>query len=208
MPARKKSVLGRRSVASAQQTRERILNEAQKYFATVGYNEALNTKIATAAGITAAALYKHFKSKSEIYSAVCQRAEDQIGAINMAAIKNCVEPLDALNKMLDINLKEYRRDPSLQNFLSKVPIEVAHNPELALPLAEKISFKLQEQIIDLIKKGQSQGKITKAISAAGLSQMYVSSLMGIALSGARNGKEVFVESIKAFKLMLNAELFL
>lgn len=204
---RNKPVLGRRSVADAQQTRERILNEAQKYFAVVGYNEASNTKIAAAAGITAAALYKHFKSKSEIYSAVCQRAEDRLSELNAAAIKDCEDPREALNRLIDSDLKEYRQNPSLQNFLAKVPIEVTHNPELALPLAEKLSNKLQEQIIALVRKGQKEEKIAKSVSPEMISQMYVSALMGIVLSGARNGMDVYIETIKAFKMLLNGSLF-
>lgn len=207
MPARKKPAFGRRSAADAQKTRERILNEAQKCFSALGYNEASNTKIAAAAGITAAALYKHFKSKSEIYSAVCQRAEDRLSELNTAALNGCDDPREALHRLIDAGLKEYRKNSSLQSFLAKVPIEVAHNPELALPLAEKLSNKLQEQVIAIVRKGQKEGKIAKTVSPEMISQMYVAALMGIVLSGARNGMEVYVETIKAFKMLLNNTLF-
>ena len=207
MPARKKPVLGRRSVADAQQTRERILNVAQHYFSTVGYNEASNTKIASAAGITAAALYKHFKSKSEMYAAVCQRAQEQLSATHFESIRDCKDPREALNRIIDNGLREYYKNPSMQSFLAKVPVEVAHNTELALPLAEKISNTLQEQIIEVIRKGQKEGNISKSVSAEMISQMYVTTLMGLVLSGARNGMEIYVETVKAFKMMLNGTLF-
>lgn len=48
-------------------TRERILNSAELLFAEHGFDRVTMPMIATASGITAGAIYKHFDSKSDLF---------------------------------------------------------------------------------------------------------------------------------------------
>ena len=54
-------------------TRERILNEALKLFAKKGYDAVGVAEIADAVGIKAPSLYKHFKSKRDIFDSIIER---------------------------------------------------------------------------------------------------------------------------------------
>jgi TetR/AcrR family transcriptional regulator len=63
------------SVVSAQSTtRETILRETATLFAMDGYSGVSMRDIANAAGITPAALYHHFRDKSELYRATMEFA--------------------------------------------------------------------------------------------------------------------------------------
>lgn len=52
---------------STELTRKRILEAAEKEMLRVGYQKASMRKIATGAGVTVGALYKHFQGKEEIF---------------------------------------------------------------------------------------------------------------------------------------------
>ena len=55
-------------------TRERILEAAERLFATRGYAETTLREIAAQVGIQNPSIYKHFDTKAEIYDAVLERA--------------------------------------------------------------------------------------------------------------------------------------
>jgi AcrR family transcriptional regulator len=57
-------------------TRERILVQAERLFADRGFNGVTMPAIAEASGITAGAIYRHFKSKAELFFNVVRRAVD------------------------------------------------------------------------------------------------------------------------------------
>ncbi len=55
-------------------TRERILVQAERLFADRGFNGVTMPAIADASGISAGAIYRHFKSKAELFFHVVRRA--------------------------------------------------------------------------------------------------------------------------------------
>ena len=62
--------LGRPTACDGVDTRERLLVEARRCFATEGYDATTNKNLAKSAGITTAAIYHYFPSKIEMYVAV------------------------------------------------------------------------------------------------------------------------------------------
>src|SRR5579864_851652 len=57
---------GKRALDAIESTRERILAAAARLFAENGFEGSAMPAIAKASGITAGAIYKHFKSKGEL----------------------------------------------------------------------------------------------------------------------------------------------
>lgn len=68
-------------------TKQRILDEALTLFAEKGYANVFVGQIAEAVGIKAPSLYKHFKSKQDIFNAILdemkKRYEEQASGLNM-----------------------------------------------------------------------------------------------------------------------------
>lgn len=58
-----------------QNTKKRIMNEAVKLFACRGYDGTSMEAIAARAGIKAPSIYKHFKSKSDVFDAILREME-------------------------------------------------------------------------------------------------------------------------------------
>lgn len=61
-------------------TKERILHEALRLFSEKGYEAAGVEEIASAAGIRAASMYKHFRNKRAIYDAILEEAAERYRA--------------------------------------------------------------------------------------------------------------------------------
>lgn len=60
--------------------RERILNAAYLLFIRHGYAEVSMQQIADAVGLTKATMYHHFRSKDDLFAAVCRRETERIQA--------------------------------------------------------------------------------------------------------------------------------
>jgi AcrR family transcriptional regulator len=61
----------------AAQRREQLIEVATKIFAEWGYSAATTAAIAEAAGVTEPILYRHFKSKQELFVAITQAMSEQ-----------------------------------------------------------------------------------------------------------------------------------
>jgi TetR/AcrR family transcriptional regulator, transcriptional repressor of aconitase len=70
---------------AAESTRERILGSAARLFAEQGFSRVSMPEIARASGITAGAIYKHFKSKADLLFQVATRALQSIPLFVQAA---------------------------------------------------------------------------------------------------------------------------
>ncbi len=198
---------GRPRAVESANTKENVLDAAQACFAENGMAATTNAIIARRAGVTASALYNHFASKSDLYVAVFERAEKAVLTSHQEAIANRDNSVDALIATLDASEKLFAQDPSLPSFISKVSVEIAHKPELALPLAEKMSGKVQKLLKKIIRQGQAKGEISKEVSAEVISQMITACTMGLAQSGARYGPRLYHTSMQAFKALLMGQLF-
>jgi AcrR family transcriptional regulator len=69
----------------AESTRERILGAAARLFAEQGFSQVSMPEIARSSGITAGAIYKHFKSKADLLFQVVTRAVQSIPLFVQAA---------------------------------------------------------------------------------------------------------------------------
>lgn len=70
---------------ASESTRERILGAAARLFAERGFSRVSMPEIAEASGITAGAIYKHFKSKADLLFQVVTRAVQSIPLFVQAA---------------------------------------------------------------------------------------------------------------------------
>ncbi|MDO5558632.1 MAG: TetR/AcrR family transcriptional regulator [Oscillospiraceae bacterium] len=62
---------------STENTKKKILTEALKLFSRYGYEAVSVEQIASAVGIKAPSLYKHYKSKRDIFNSIIKTMDDQ-----------------------------------------------------------------------------------------------------------------------------------
>jgi AcrR family transcriptional regulator len=83
----------------APQRREQLMEVATKLFARNGYEATTTAAIALAAGVTEPILYRHFKSKQELFVAIVKAVSDQTMRHWQALIANVKDPAEQLRRV-------------------------------------------------------------------------------------------------------------
>lgn len=123
-------------------TKQRILKEALTLFAKKGYEAVSVAQIADAVGIKAPSLYKHYKSKQDIFDAIlaemAERYEKQAASMQM----NGVEANQDIALFLKVSEKQlidmakqlflyFLHDDYMSKFRRMLAIEQFHSKELS-----------------------------------------------------------------------------
>lgn len=111
-------------------TRERILGEALKLFSIDGFKAVSVRAIADAVGIENSALYKHFKSKREIFDAIVEIQKEKYLA-QCSQITADIRGIDSVKKSC-LSMFEYQtQEESIVAFRRMLLIEKFKDPEMA-----------------------------------------------------------------------------
>lgn len=120
-------------------TKEKILTEALALFATKGCSAVCLSEIAEAVGIKTPSLYKHYKSKEDLFRSCVEVFAERMEAIRSdirlpgsKAPSLSYETIseDQLIGIADALFLFYLRDPVASGFRKMLLIERYHNPEL------------------------------------------------------------------------------
>lgn len=96
----------------ANDTKERILNEALRQFSQKGYDGTNIRELTASLGLVKSSMYKHFKSKEEIWNALLDKMiayyNDRFGsAENLPPVPDTLEGLVAMTmKMVDVTIHD------------------------------------------------------------------------------------------------------
>jgi len=187
-------------VASQYKTevRERILESAIDTFSQYGFDKTRMEDIAEAAKLAKGTLYLYFKSKEDLFYAICERdlnkLEDQLS--NMFATKE--DFLSDVGTFYD-NYRKMTHDG--EKVIIEALAESSHNPKLRKTLYEQ-KMKIYHTIIkylDLkIEKGFFRKGIDTSAIATGLVALYdgltINNLSGI---NEPYNKKAWTETVKA-----------
>lgn len=84
-------------------TRQRILDESLTLFAEKGFSSVTVSDIAKAVGIKAPSLYKHFKSKQEIFDSCMEIVTERIDQVRNNVYLSSMKNQKDLSKIIDYN---------------------------------------------------------------------------------------------------------
>jgi AcrR family transcriptional regulator len=129
-------------------TKQRILDAALTLFSVNGYESVSVAEIADAVGIKAPSLYKHFKSKQEIFDAIIEemdaRYERQAASLQMDGREAALdkELYEQINESTLIGLglslfHHFLHDDYTSKFRKMLTIEQYNNDELAKMYAKR-----------------------------------------------------------------------
>jgi TetR/AcrR family acrAB operon transcriptional repressor len=122
----------RRTKIQAANTREQLLDAAERVFRERGVANTSLTEVAAAAGVTRGAVYWHFKDKADLFTAMCQRASLPLDAMLEAAGATVHDnPLAALRALAVGGLTRLATDPRTQ-----AVFEVVFKTELTGDMAQ------------------------------------------------------------------------
>jgi AcrR family transcriptional regulator len=93
------------TTTSAPPRRERLLTVAATLFADRGYHDVGIDDIGAAAGISGPGIYRHFAGKQALLEVLCDRGMTQMLDGAQSAVVGQVEPLAALEALLDLHVR-------------------------------------------------------------------------------------------------------
>ncbi len=181
--------------------REQIAEAALSIVVEKGIGAVTVRRVAEAVGISAAALYRHYKNKGDILAAVLEEHHGIHLASARRARAEATSPMDALRIMYTDIMKlvaRYRALPVI--FLSDVLwFEEKRLRDLKIKQHEAI----RATIIEFIRQGQEQGEIRSDIRPQELFVHYLGLVAMPALMCARSPEDVDLER----QIAANWELF-
>jgi len=153
-------------------TKRKILDAALTLFSEKGYTNVFVSQIAEAVGIKAPSLYKHFKSKRDIFNAILDEMkanydrqaqsldidgnDSAVDAMTFAAVSE-----DGLVQMGMSLFRFFLHDDYTRKFRKMLTLEQFHNPELAQLFSRQYiddSLKYQSAMFALLcRKGLLRG---------------------------------------------------
>lgn len=77
-------------------TRQKLIRAASKEFALKGYDGATLEEIASAVGIKAASIFKHFSGKQALYDAILAELQETLAVPSEQFMKQSDEPIEAI----------------------------------------------------------------------------------------------------------------
>lgn len=196
--------VGRPPGKASAETRAAILASACEEFVRVGYERATNKAIAAKAGVTAAAIYQYFASKSELYLAVM--AENQ--ELLMPRLRATVDAAPSARAALVGMMREHllvEQNLVATRFLAAIPIEMQRHPELAAAVVAQPGT-IFDLVLQVIRRGVREGEIARD-RAEQVVAAYIAGQIGLAIHMSTMPPDHARAAVDGFIALLEGRLF-
>jgi TetR/AcrR family acrAB operon transcriptional repressor len=173
--------MGRKTKVQAADTRERLLDAAERVFLTQGVVRASLTTVAAAAGLTRGAVYWHFKDKADLFAAMCERATLPFDAMLGQVGAPQDEPLGAVHSVAVATLTRLANDSRMQAVFEIVCDKAELTGELATIAAhqERDRRAGQANLQALFEQAVSSGQLPADTDTALAAWLVHAALSGI-----------------------------
>lgn len=199
--------LGRPSGCEGVDTRNRLLIEARRSFATEGFDATTNKSLAKSAGITTAAIYHYFPSKVEMYLAVFMDVQSLVCRTIEDSVSGDREIVENISSMVDALAALTKREPAVVAFVLSVSAEAHRHPEL-LKAVVPVGGQIGGILLKVAQAAVDRGEVHSEISARSLEDMLMVVLAGLArFNMVYRDANRTAELIKSMKILLAGEAF-
>jgi AcrR family transcriptional regulator len=154
-------------------TRERILAAAERLFAERGFTGVSMPAIATAAGITAGAIYKHFESKEQLFFNIVRRAVEAAPTTTEAEGLAGPAALAAI-----VGAYTTRRLKRVRQLAVEIHYAAAQNAQVRRLLKSSLERDIGG-IAERIAEAQRAGEIDASIDASMTAAAVMTLIMGL-----------------------------
>ena len=171
------------SCAPGSRNRNTFILAAKPLFAARGFEGVTMRDIANRLGVTQAALYYHFRSKSELYLAVLEKAAAGPSQKIREAAGEKSSPSERMRAGILALLREFARDADLSRLLMRTVID--EDQDRGRVLGEKIfaeGFRFFRGEASALRPGLDPGETASAVIAA-CTFPYAASGLGTHLAG-------------------------
>lgn len=167
--------MGRRAGLTADDTRTAILDAAADEFARHGYEGARLARIATAAGLSAGAIYNHYRAKDDLLLAVVERST----ASSMLEVVEAGSTADHLAAVA--HLLEQPADEA--PLLAELILASRRDPDAGRALLDELG-EAERQTADRLRGAQARGELAADLDAEAMARFSVMVGLGSLLVSA------------------------
>ncbi|WP_188820751.1 TetR family transcriptional regulator [Brucella endophytica] len=173
----------RRTKAEAWETREAILDAAERVFLKNGVNQSTLAQIAQCAGVTRGAIYFHFKDKTDIYKSIVDRIrfpeEDLIERAARADTE--VDPLDVLYHALVSCFHLFAEDERQQRVFTIINQRCEYVGELtdALGRLYELNTGIHQLFVRLMQACERRGMLSSDWTPDDAARALMAAMSGI-----------------------------
>ncbi len=166
----------------AAERREQLLDRAADLFSERGYARATTSELAKAAGVTEPIIYRHFKSKRDLYVALIERTGKETLAQWEADLDGAADPADRLRRLLGDNpMVSAKGKGPYRVFLQS--ISEVDDESIHAAVSEHIA-SVHAFIVREIKAAQDARQVTDKFSADVIAWMLLHIGMGYGVMSA------------------------
>jgi AcrR family transcriptional regulator len=202
-PRRSGRSLGRPPGVRAQDTRAKLIDSAATLFAGNGFEDVTLADIASAAGLTAPAIYKHFRSKDELFVATVAGMYQEIAIAFQAAAAGSGSWQQKMLQILDTATLIYSEDGAQQRLGIVAQQKAGQNPDRF-----KTISNAHRSVVQVFRDIAAQAVTSGELPAHSDCKVYGDLMAAVVLNGlagaispTHHSQADFQYLVDAFKLM-------
>ncbi|MDX9912294.1 MAG: TetR/AcrR family transcriptional regulator [Phycisphaerales bacterium] len=146
----------------AAQRREQLLDCAADLFARNGYARATTSELAKAAGVTEPVIYRHFKSKKELFVALIERTGERSMQAWRDHLKDAPDAGERLRRLIGDNPMVSPRQRAAYRVVLQ-SISEADDPQIVKALSDHIT-SMHAFLRDEVERAQDEHRVTARFS--------------------------------------------
>lgn len=194
-----KKKAGRPTDADSAQTRRRILQCAQVSFAEKGFDGTTNKEIASAAGVTPAAIYHYFPSKADLFVGVCDQISDTIVSSISDIASRTGTLVDKVNFLVEASTALGKSQTPAMVFVTGMWHEALSHPEVREGTS-RMQTAFRAAITDIVKSADDEGRLLDGTTAEAFADFLGSVLSGF---GRMNGYGQHERQVQAGQTLMH-----
>lgn len=166
-------------MATAAETREKILETAVRLFSTQGYAPTSLSQVAKEAAVSKALIFWHFENKETLFRTVVQRALEPYFINVLDDLEGLSEP-DQLVRLVEEYFDFVSANlPSVRFLLGLVVREDQGAPEDVVGHMHELSGVYQKLLADVIESGRQAGRIREEVDPTLEAGLLMGALHGV-----------------------------
>ena len=201
-----KAKAGRPPGSSKELTLARILPVARKLFAEKGYAQTTFKELGKAMGMSHAAFYQYFSSKTDLYIATFIDTQAVLLPHYLSAIAEGKTLKERITGVLLASAEAHDADSTITGFLAAVPIEMMRHAEL-YDLLRQQNNEVMVALEAMFEEAKASGEICSTASAQHLVQAFLGGGVGVSLFQYATQEPALRAAMDVFVDLINGKIF-
>lgn len=143
----------------AAQRKEQLLDTAVELFSRHGFGGATTAELAKAAGVTEPIIYRHFRSKKDLFIAVIDRTSELTLETWERQLKTAKDPAQRLRRLIAANPTTSDRGRGIYRVIVQAMMEI-EDPEILAAIQRHLK-NLHAFVTREVVKAQADGHVSK-----------------------------------------------